>query len=254
MKRLVNRFLLAVAFLTRLPVPCDMAEGEYAIAQSAAFFPLVGAIVAGGAILVRHIFSRFVPHAVVVLAMIVFLVTVTGGFHEDALADSADGFGGGWNKDQVLTIMRDSRIGSFGALAIALSVLARYVLLSNLTEATLDGYLLGAHVVCRWTALPLAYFLPSARAESGQGGQVAGKLSTATFLVGTLFAAAILGVALGTKALWMGLAAVVVVVATGAYYRRRIGGVTGDCLGASNQLTEIALYFTGVVLETVGGR
>lgn len=249
MKRLVQLFLSAVAFLTRLPVPPKMQGGPDTLSSSAVFFPLVGLLVSAGAIILNHVFSRFVAHDVVIVLVLVFLVAITGGLHEDALADAADGFGGGWGKDQILSIMRDSRVGSFGALAIAFALLARFVFLSNIPPHRFDSYLVAGQVTCRWTALPLAFFLPPARAQTGQGARVAGKITIFSLVTGTLLTAAILGVALGTKALWVGLAAVVVTGASGAYYRHSIGGITGDCLGATNQITEMAIYLTGVVLQ-----
>lgn len=249
MKRLVNLFLGAVAFLTRLPVPGELPWEPDALASSAVFFPLVGLLLSAGAIILNHLFSKFVAHEVVIVIVLVFLVGITGGFHEDALADAADGFGGGWGKDQILNIMRDSRVGSFGALAIVLAILARFVFLSNIPPHQLDNYLVAGPVACRWTALPLAYFLPPAREQSGQGARVAGKITTLALAAGTLLTLIIVGLALGRKALWVGLAALAMTAASGAYYRRRIGGVTGDCLGATNQLTEVAIYFAGVVLR-----
>jgi adenosylcobinamide-GDP ribazoletransferase len=249
MKRLLHLFLRAVAFMTRLPVPREIQGTPDGIAGAAVFFPLVGLLVSAGAIILNHVFSRFVARDVVILIVLVFLVAITGGFHEDALADAADGFGGGWGKEQILSIMRDSRVGSFGALAIALSVLARFVLLTNLPPQRFDSYLVAGQVTCRWTALPLAFFLPPAREESGQGARVAGKITTLSLVTGTLLTFGILGVTLRMEALWVGLAAVAMTVASGAYFGRRIGGVTGDCLGAANQLTEVAIYFTGVVLR-----
>jgi adenosylcobinamide-GDP ribazoletransferase len=145
--------------------------------------------------------------------------------------------------------MRDSRVGSFGALAIALALLVRFVFLSHIPPPRLDRYLVAGLVTCRWTALPLAFFLPSAREESGQGARIAGKITTFSLVIGTLLTVAIVGVALGMNALWVMLAGVVTTAATGAYYRRRIGGITGDCLGATNQIAEVAVYFAGVVLR-----
>jgi adenosylcobinamide-GDP ribazoletransferase len=249
MKRIVSLFLGAVAFMTRLPVPQKMQCGPEALSGAAVFFPLVGLLVSVGAIILNHIFSRFVAHEVVIVIVLLFLVTITGGFHEDALADAADGFGGGWGKDQILEIMRDSRVGSFGALAIALALLARFVFLGHIPPNRFDGYLLAGQVTCRWTALPLAFFLPSAREHSGQGARVAGKITIFSLVTGTLLTVAIVGVALGVKALWVVLAAVVITGASGAYYRHRIGGITGDCLGATNQAAEVAIYFAGVVLR-----
>ena len=249
MKRVLQGFFGAVAFLTRLPVPGGMQGAAENLSSSAVFFPVVGLLISGGAVLIHHLLSRFVAENVVIVIILVFLVAITGGLHEDALADAADGFGGGWDKDQILAIMGDSRIGSFGALAIVLALLARFVFLSEISPQQLDSYLVAGQVTCRWTALPLAFFLPPARAESGQGARVAGKITTWSLIVGTLLTCVILGVALGMKALWVGFAAIAMTVATGAYYRRRIGGVTGDCLGATIQLTEVAVYFTGVILR-----
>jgi adenosylcobinamide-GDP ribazoletransferase len=248
MRRLFQALMSAIAFMTRLPVPQSMQGLPDGLSSAAMFFPLVGLIVGAGAIAVNHVLSRFVPHNVVLIVILIFLVGVTGGFHEDALADAADGFGGGWAKDQVLTIMHDSRVGSFGALAIALALLARFVFLANIPSMRLDSYLMAGQVTCRWTALPLAYLLPSARRESGQGARLAGKITMVSLATGTLLAVVIMGVALGMRGLWVGLAAMLVTAATGAYYRHRLGGVTGDCLGATNQLAEVAIYFTGVVL------
>jgi len=249
MRRLVNLFLSAVAFMTRLPVPHKMQGVPDALSSGAVFFPLVGLLVSAGPVILNHVFSGFVAHDVVVVLVLVCLVAITGGFHEDALADAADGFGGGWGKDQILNIMRDSRVGSFGALAIALALLARFVFLTNIPPQRFDSYLVAGQVTSRWTALPLAFFLPSAREQSGQGARVAGEITTFSLLTGTLLTVVIVGVALGAKAMWAGLAAVVITGASGAYYRRRIGGVTGDCLGATIQITEVAIYLTGVVLR-----
>ena len=104
---------------------------------------------------------------------------ITGGFHEDGLADTADALGGGWTKPRMLEIMHDSRIGSFGTLAIVLSLLARWALLSALPVARFPLYLLTAHVLCRWTTLPLGAFLESARTD-GLGAKLAHKIPLAS--------------------------------------------------------------------------
>jgi adenosylcobinamide-GDP ribazoletransferase len=249
MIRLLKLLVSAVAFLTRLPMPQRMQVGPDDLANSAVFFPLVGLLVGAGAVGLNHLLSRFVSRGVMVVIILAFLVVVTGGFHEDALADAADGFGGGWSKDQILSIMRDSRVGSFGALAITLALLARFVFLSDLPPQRLDGYLVAGQVASRWTALPLAYFLPPAREQGGQGAHVAGKVTLFTLIVGTVITLAIVGFALKLHSLWAMAAAVVVTGLSGLYYRRSIGGVTGDCLGATNQLVEVAAYLTGCILR-----
>ncbi len=102
------------------------------MAESARFFPIVGALVGAGAIGIDLLFASRGGRSVSVVLILIYLVVVTGGLHEDGLADAADGFGGGWTKERVLTIMRDSNIGSYGALAIVCSLLARFVFLTSL--------------------------------------------------------------------------------------------------------------------------
>lgn len=249
MKRFVQGFFGAIAFMTRVPVPQGLQPAAGNVSSSAMFFPAVGLLVGGGAIVLHRLLSGLVPEQALVVILLVFLVAITGGLHDDALADAADGFGGGWEKDQILTIMRDSRIGSFGALAIALAVLARFVFLSKIPPQRLDTYLLAGEVSCRWTALPLAFLLPSAREQTGQGVQFAGRIGASSLIVGTIVTGITLAADLALKACWVGLVAVAVTAMTGLYYRRRLGGVTGDCMGATIQLTELAVYLAGMVVR-----
>jgi len=249
MTQMIRSFLVAVAFLTRLPVPRKIHTTTDALARSVAFFPLVGLLVSAGAVLLHHVLNTYAGRDVVVVIILIFLVAVTGGLHEDALADAADGFGGGWGKDQMLSIMRDSRIGSFGALAIALGLLARFVFMRNLPAAKFDGYLVAGQVASRWTTLPLGFFLPPAREQTGHGALVAGKITGFSLAAGTILTIAITGAVLGGSALPVLTAVIVIVGLSGLYYNRRIGGATGDCFGATNQVAEAVVYLTGVILR-----
>jgi adenosylcobinamide-GDP ribazoletransferase len=249
MKEAANSFLVAVQFMTRFPVPRGVQHSPDALAKSAVFFPVVGLLVGVGGAALNLVLSPHMNRDVVVVLILVYLVTITGGLHEDALADAADGFGGGWEKDRVLAIMRDSRIGSFGAIAITLGMLARFVFLTNLAPAKFSGFFIAGQVLGRWTAIPLAFFLPSAReSEAGQGKSIAHKISILSLVLGTAVTIAIVAAALKTAAGWTSLIAVAIAAISGLYYSRRIGGITGDCLGATTQLTEIAVYLIGVVL------
>ena len=248
MRAIANSFLVATQFLTRLPVSPVEEFSTDRLAASTVFFPLVGLLVGAGGVLLHRMLSPYASGSVVVMVILIYLVAVTGGLHEDALADAADGFGGGWEREQVLAIMRDSRIGSFGAVAVVLALLGRFVFLSNLPAQRFSGYLLAGQVLSRWTTLALGYFLPAARIGNGQGGPLAQKISVSSLLIGTILAAGIVGIFLQQRTAWLLMVAVGVVVLTGAYYRRRIGGVTGDCFGATIQITELAVYFSGVML------
>lgn len=248
MRRQLGLLLVAIHFLTRLPVSPVRALPPEALAASARFFPIAGAIVGLGAIAIDAVVFPHAGRHVSVVLMLLYLVIVTGGLHEDGLADAADGFGGGWTKPQVLAIMRDSRIGSFGALAIAFSLLARFVFLTDVPAESFYGVIFAGLVLSRWTVLPLAWWLPPARDEVGQGARIAQKMSTGSLVVGTAGMIILVGAACGLAAIPLVAAAAGATVLTGAYYRHRIGGVTGDCMGATCQVAEAAVYFAGVVL------
>jgi adenosylcobinamide-GDP ribazoletransferase len=248
MRDAIRLFFGAVQFLTRLPVPAGEFHPED-LPRSLVFFPLVGLLLAGGGLLVRFALAAHVGNAVVVLAILLYLVLLTGGLHEDALGDAADGFGGGWDKQEILAIMRDSRIGSYGAIAITFSLLGRFVLLTELPSAKFVAYFAASQVLSRWTPLPLSFLLLPARADSGQGSRVAGKVPWSSLLFGTLLAFGIAALFLHAALLWAGSIAVVMVAVSGLYYQKRLGGITGDCLGATIQLTEIGIYLTGMVVH-----
>jgi adenosylcobinamide-GDP ribazoletransferase len=248
MKGAIRLFFSAVQFLTRLPVPAAEFHADD-LPRSLAFFPLVGLLLAAGGLLVRFVLATHVGNGIVVLVILVYLVLLTGGLHEDALADAADGFGGGWDKEQVLAIMRDSRIGSYGAIAIIFSLLGRFVLLTELPPTKFVAYFAASQVLSRWTPLPLSFFLLPARADSGQGSRVARKVSWSSLVFGTFVALGIAALFLHAAVLWAGSTAAVITAVTGLYYRKRLGGITGDCLGATVQLTEIGVYLTGMVVH-----
>lgn len=248
MKKSIHLFFSAVQFLTRLPVPARDFRADD-LPESIVFFPIVGLIVAGGGLLIRFILTAHTGNAVVVLAVLIYLVLLTGGLHEDALADAADGFGGGWDKEQILEIMLDSRIGSYGAMAIVFSLLGRFIVLTQLPSGKFIAYFAAGQVLSRWTPLPLSFFLVPARADSGQGNRVAGKVSWFSLLIGTFIAFGVAALFLHRALLWAGSITIVIAAVTGLYYRKRLGGITGDCLGATIQLTEIGVYLAGMVVQ-----
>jgi len=245
MRRWIEDALVAFQFLTRLPIS-RVAYRPDSLSRSAMFFPMVGLVIGVCASVLQRVLSRHLDRALVALLVLTFLVLITGGLHEDALADAADAFGGGWNREEILTILRDSNIGSFGALALVISVLARFLLLSSLPVDRFMAVVVSAHVLCRWTSLPLSYFLCAARESEGQGARIAQNVSLTSLIIGTFLTLAIV-LYLMRRQFWAPiLMASVITGLSGLYYFRRIGGVTGDCFGATNQITEIAVYFCGV--------
>jgi adenosylcobinamide-GDP ribazoletransferase len=242
-------FLAAVQFLTRVPVPAQSYSAD-SLARSVKFFPAVGLLVGASAALVHLLLAPHLQRDVVAVLVLTFLLLITGLIHEDGLADAADGFGGGRNREQVLLIMRDSCIGSYGAVALALSFLSRILLLSSLPLALVPQYLIATRVLGQWTTLPLSFYLSPARAESeegqnGQGARIARITSLGSLIAGTVFSFAVVIALLRARASFAIGVAIVVTLVSGLYFQRRIGGVTGDCFGAANQIAEVAVYLCG---------
>lgn len=244
-RKLGVEMVVAFQFLTRIPMPSIGFEDD-SLSRAVKFFPLVGLVVGSGAVLVQRMLISHMGRPLVALAVLTYFVLITGCLHEDGVADIADGFGGGWTKDQILLILKDSRIGSYGATALTLSLLARFLLLASLPLEHFAGYVISSHVLCRWSSLPLSYFLPPARENEGQGARIAKLTSLSSLLFGSAFSIVVVIFALRWLAVAPLLVAVIVTVLSGWLYARKIGGVTGDCFGATNQLTEIAVYFCGI--------
>jgi adenosylcobinamide-GDP ribazoletransferase len=245
MSRIFEDITTAFQFLTRLPLVRFTYEPD-ALVRAAKFFPLVGLAVGAGDAGIYWLLSPHLPAAVVALLIVLFSTLTTGGLHEDGLADTADAFGGGWNREQTLEIMKDSRIGSFGALAVVFSVASRVLLLAYLPASRFIQYAISAEVLCRWIMLPLGAVLSGARESVGQGARLAGKISGVSLTVGTLTALCVVGFLLRMSMMWPLAAASMVTLLSGLYYKHRIDGITGDCFGATSQLALVAVYLCGV--------
>ncbi len=233
-------FLTAVQFLTRIPVPAAVGHSADQLDRAVRYFPLVGACVG---LLAAGVYGALWPHlgrpAAAVLSLAATLLA-TGAFHEDGLADSCDGLFGGWTRDDVLRIMKDSRIGTFGAAGLVVALGLKVALLSG--DAIGTAAIVAAHAGSRFAAVVLIAVLPYVRA-SEQGAKakpVAGAVDGAALLVAglcgvlpllTLGAAALPAIGLG-GGVTAGLA---------LWFRRRLGGYTGDTLGATQQVTELTI-------------
>ncbi len=241
----VNSFLGAVVFLTRIPVGSLYNFQRTSLSRSVIYFPLVGALIgsAGGIILAAA--DAFLPPSIAVLLCMATTTAMTGGLHEDGLADAADGLLGGRNAAQRLEIMKDSRLGTFGALALWFSLTAKFLLLSTLLShgaALTCAALIVANTFGRGACVALLFFYPYARVEESKAKPFGDRITRGQLLLAIALPTA-LGFALfGRTAAACILPAIAVTALAGIYFKRKIGGVTGDCLGAANQLVELASY------------
>jgi adenosylcobinamide-GDP ribazoletransferase len=236
-------FWTAVTLLTRLPAPRSIGFEEGWLPRSVSYFPVVGLIVGLGAAAAYCLAWLLWPGALAALLALAAAAWLTGGLHEDGWADLFDGLAASRERERMLTVMKDSRIGALGALALILLIGGKLAALISLPPAQAPAALVAAHVLSRWSSLPLLWSLPYARPEGGMALALAGTATLGRVAAGT-GAAAIVALLLGWRALPVAVVAVIATLASGLFFRARLGGVTGDCLGATNQLVELAVLLT----------
>jgi adenosylcobinamide-GDP ribazoletransferase len=234
--------LLAVQFLTRLPTG-DPGFTPARMAASPRYYPLVGALVGALGALVLLAAGAALPWPVAVLASTAATVALTGALHEDGLADTFDGLGGA-TRERSLAIMRDSRLGSFGALALGLTLAAKVAALAALPAALAAAALVAGHGASRLSSVAVVatsrYLRPAGAAGFTAEGIGAGGLALAAATGGLclLGLAAVAGLAAAGAALGLVAGHALARVS----FERRLRGYTGDCLGAVQQLSELGLY------------
>ena len=240
-------FFTALQFFTRLPIPRWVGFDPAWLNQASRYFPLVGVVVAliTGAVYVLAF--KFLPPAIAVILSVAAGIYVTGAFHEDGFADMCDGFGGGMTQERVLEIMKDSRIGAYGAIGIFCLLLLKCAILTQIPPSRVLAALLLAHPMSRLMAVSLIWRLDYARAE-GKAKPLAQKMRTMEFAIAAITALlpALMLIYLGWLSWTMlisGFAlALVATLWLARKFVRRIGGYTGDCLGAVQQVTEAIFY------------
>lgn len=245
MKNQAAIFLLSVQFLTRIPVPSAGIYTPQRLNEAARYYPLVGYLIGGICAGVFFVLSMALPVALALLLAIAMGLLVTGAFHEDGLADTFDGIGGGSSRERALEIMKDSRLGTYGTLALSVALAIKFMALVALPSEMIICALIIGH---GWSRLSSVLVLLTSRyaRESGTAKPVAEGLSTistviaiGTGMVGliaasffvpwTLLASGIGGLAIGHVGMRL-------------LFERKLGGYTGDTLGAVQQASEIALY------------
>jgi adenosylcobinamide-GDP ribazoletransferase len=246
MRRELEYFFAALRFFTRLPVPAWVGHSGEQLNHAARYFSLVGTIVGAIGAGVTLAAAPLLPTSLAVLLGMAATLLATGAFHEDGLADSVDGFGGGWTREDVLRIMKDSRIGSYGAIGIGIALLTKYEALAALGVSpwlTFAGTIVAGHSVSRFASTTLIYALDYARDdESSKSKPLATRMGKGELALAALFGLApCLLLPWPRAAISLALVAVITWLAA-RYFVKRIGGYTGDCLGAAQQLTEIAFY------------
>ncbi len=241
MSRQLRLLFTALAFFTRIPCTRWAGHSDDDLNHAARYFPLVGILIGGAAALVWWLAHHILPQEIAIIASMVATLWLTGAFHEDGLADTLDGLGGGWTKEQALTIMKDSRIGSYGAVALVIALLTKFQTLVHVSPLLLPAVLVSGHAMSRFAAVLVIRTQVYVR-ETGKAKPLAQQISGGGLLIAAIFGLAPLGLLLPIALWWALLPVVVVWLWFSLKLHQRLGGYTGDCLGAMQQLCELAFY------------
>ena len=251
----IRLFFIALQFFTRLPIPAWVGFEASWLQHASRYFPLVGVVVAALAAAVYAAAALVLPAPVAAVLSTAASIYITGAFHEDGFADTCDGLGGGMTKERALEIMKDSRVGAYGAIGIVCMLATKLSALALLPPHLAVAALVVAHPVSRLAATALIWKLDYVRGE-GKAKPLAQQMTGTEFAIAALTCA--LPAAGVLAAGWMTPAALAAAVLAssaaalwlGRLFVRRLGGYTGDCLGAVQQLAEALVYVA--VLATLG--
>lgn len=245
-------FLVALAFFTRIPIPKSTPYSPERLNQANRYFGVVGIIIGLLTAIVYWVSVQIFPIELAVAAAIICGLLLTGAFHEDGLADVFDGFGGGWSVEQKLNIMKDSRLGTYGASALVMMLGCRWAVLIGLAKIDIllpAGLLVVMHTLSRICAASLIFSYPYVRADQDSKVKpLANQQSQHDLWVLIATGLIILLLLPLEMAITLTLTLLAVRWLCGKWFQQQLGGYTGDCLGAAQQITELMGYLTLLAL------
>jgi adenosylcobinamide-GDP ribazoletransferase len=249
----IRIFFTALMFLTRLPVPRYVDHSPAYLEKATKYFPLVGCIVGSISALVFLLCQLVLSIELSMLASFIASILVTGAFHEDGFADACDGFGGGWTKEKILLIMKDSRLGTFGVLGLIFIFAVKFMLLHELfllqiSIQTTFGIVVLGHTVSRLMAvvtIQISRYVSSE--ESKSMGIGSAKLSTGSLFI-AISIALLPFILLPGIFLLLLIPTLIITMLLSSYFKKWIGGYTGDCLGAIQQTIEVVCYLSIIMI------
>jgi adenosylcobinamide-GDP ribazoletransferase len=248
MKERWDDFRLAISFLTLLPMGRDIRPTPEMLGRSMGLFPAVGLLLGLGLCIANWLLQGLLPRPVLDCLLVLLLIGVTGALHLDGLADLFDGLAGGKDRASILAIMKDSRVGAMGAVGLVMVLLLKYLSLYHIPLEYKNAALIFMPAAGRWMQLSLACYAPYVRAEGGTGSAFIENVGQPEFLRGTatlIIAALVLFWSQGIFLIFLlGIATMLLL----RYFEARLGGITGDVLGAVTEMTEVLVLL--LVLAT----
>ncbi len=249
MKKEFHIFLTAIMFFTRIPCPKWVDHNPEYLSKSAKYFSLVGIIVGSIGALIFYGFSFILSTEIALLLSIVATIYTTGAFHEDGFADVCDGLGGGWTKEKILLIMKDSRLGTYGVTGLILILAIKFLALRDVSLHLIPITIISGHSLSRFIATTLIYTHPYVRdTEDSKAKPAAKSITTSMLLLSGLFGIAPLFF-FNTPLIFLTIIPCYFAkVYLGAKFKKWLGGQTGDCAGAVQQLSEVLFYLSVIAL------
>jgi adenosylcobinamide-GDP ribazoletransferase len=248
MKKEIQIFFNALMFYTRIPITKWMVHLEEYLNKSTKYLPLIGWIVGGLSALVFWSCTFILPISISIILSMIASILVTGAFHEDGLADVCDGFGGGLTKEKKLEIMKDSHIGTFGVTGLILVLGLKFISLSEIYIKVIPFAMIAAHSLSRFSTITIMRSLKYVRGEDSKIIYISKKISVQNLVFAGLFG--IMPILLFQNIIYFILIIPVFFARwiLGIYFKRQIGGYTGDCLGAAQQVCEVVFYLSLLIL------
>ncbi|RKR11198.1 cobalamin-5'-phosphate synthase [Flavobacterium sp. 90] len=255
MKKELHIFFTCLMFYTRIPCPKNINHDPDYLNKATRYFPFIGWIVGSISFLTFYLFSLFLSTETAVILAIIASILTTGAFHEDGFADVCDGFGGGWTKEKILMIMKDSAIGAYGAIGLVLLFLLKFKLLSEsiLLFNSENSYLLifllfiSAHALSRLAAISIIFTHEYSRDDASSKSKPIAKKHTWKEISGSFFFG-LLPLFVFSYFQYKFLLAIIPVFIMryflARYFQKWIDGYTGDCLGATQQVCEVVYYLS----------
>lgn len=239
MKQHWDDFRIAGAFLTIFPVAKRLEMTPERLGRSMGLFPAVGLLIGLGLVVINWLLDGLIPRAVLDCLLVLIMIAITGALHLDGVADLIDGLAGGKDREGALRIMKDSRVGAMGVVGLVMVLLLKYLCLFHVPLELKSAALIFMPAAGRWVQVCLACYCPYVRAEGGTGGAFVDNVEQPEFLRASatlLVAALILFWLKGIFLIFLLSLATMVLI---RYFEVRLGGVTGDVLGAVTEIVEV---------------
>ncbi len=261
MKKELHIFFTALMFYTRIPCPKNIDHSPDYLNKASRYFPLIGWIVGGISFAVYYIGSVLFTNEIGVILAIIAGILTTGAFHEDGFADVCDGFGGGWTKEKILLIMKDSAIGAYGAIGVVILFLLKFEgLLLALSKSEISNQkaliynlllFISAHSISRLAAVSIVFTHQYSREDASSKSKPIAQKFTWKEVVGAFFFGLLPLVVLSFFQWQLLLILIPVFIARfflARYFQKWIDGYTGDCLGATQQVCEVIFYLSIIAI------